>query len=392
MNSRSCHPRALGPDEGAINSAGIFGDFFSTRERACAPRAPACIGRGWGRVRRAWQLAALLSLFILAHGANLWALEPNLLPPRPAPPLVDGRVRVEVGLFFINLLTLDEVRQEFRFVAYLFAKWKDPRLAVAGDGPQAPRSYDPNALWLPLLEINNSAIPRQVSSREVLVDPDGTVHYVEKFTTTVQTELQFRAFPFDSQKLDVYIHPFISDAGVMSLRLYKERSGMSSEPYATLHLWHLGRVSQDENASPGASTSLRFRASVRRESQYYVWRMFLPLFLLVCMSWSVLWMPPGDLSNQVLISVSTIFTLVVFSSAISSFIPAVPYLTFYDAFFLVCYVFVLLTAAEVLAVHRTHRRTSHDSASRLRRLFRWLIPIAFCASIATIVVSFSIGH
>lgn len=337
------------------------------------------------------RLAAALCLLLAMHSGRALAQAPNLLRGAPGPPAGAGPLTVEVGLFFINLLALDEVTQEFSFVAYLFEKWKDPRLAVAGGDPSRPREYDIRALWIPTLEINNAATPRQVSARQVFVDPDGTVHYVEKFTSKVQTDLNFRAFPFDGQALDVFIHPFVGEAALVRLKVYRTRSGISSEPYVPLPLWGLGRVSQQE-LSRGADGvySLRFRATVHRDFQYYVWRMFLPLFLLVCMSWSVLWMPPGDLSNQVLIAVSTIFTLVVFSSAVSSVVPPVPYLTFYDAFFLVCYVFVLLTVAEVMAVHRAHRRGGSQPAARLRRRFRWMLPCAFGAIITAMVGLFGI--
>jgi hypothetical protein len=340
---------------------------------------------------KAARLSALLLALLLAHSTRTFAQAPGPLATALSPPLSEGRLTVEVGLFFINLIALDEVTQEFKYVAYLFAKWKDPRLAVQRADPSKPREYDVKALWIPTLEVNNAAVPRQISARQAFVDFDGTVHYVEKFTSTVQADLHFRAFPFDRQALDVYIHPFVGEAQFVRLKVYRARSGVSDAPYVPLPLWDLGPVTQTEMA-PGAdgASSLRFRAVVTRDFHYYVWRMFVPLFLLVCMSWSVLWMPPGDLSNQVLIAVSTIFTLVVFSSAVSSVVPPVPYLTFYDAFFLVCYVFVLLTLAEVIAIHGAYRRASAQRAVRLRRRFRWLLPCAFGVIIAAIAGSFGI--
>ena len=77
---------------------------------------------------------------------------------------------------------------------------------------------------------------------------------------------------------------------------------------------------------------------------------------MVAVSWGVFWIPADDLNSQLLISVTTVLTLVAFSVALSNILPPVPYLTFYDAFFLICFLFILLTIVEVLIAHTVHRR------------------------------------
>lgn len=82
------------------------------------------------------------------------------------------------------------------------------------------------------------------------------------------------------------------------------------------------------------------------------------------------------------------YVLVAFSVAISNVLRPVPYLTFCDMFFLVCFVFVLLSIGEVLTVHARHNREGAEVARKIRRATRRLLPPAFVAVVATFAFVF----
>jgi Neurotransmitter-gated ion-channel transmembrane region len=99
----------------------------------------------------------------------------------------------------------------------------------------------------------------------------------------------------------------------------------------------------------------------------------------VILSWTVFWIDTSELSSQVTISVTTILTLIAFAFAIQANLPKVPYLTFIDVFFLVCYLFVFFTAIEITVVHRAGRAGHAARAQRLSCISRVALPIAFVA-------------
>lgn len=119
-----------------------------------------------------------------------------------------------------------------------------------------------------------------------------------------------------------------------------------------------------------------FGVHIVRHSQYYLFRIFVPLFLMVAISWGVLWIPPNDLNSQLTISVTTVLTLVAFSVAVSNVLPPVPYLTFYDSFFLISFLFILLTITEAIIIHTIHGK-NHTTALKVRRRTRRLFPLLF---------------
>jgi len=308
--------------------------------------------------------------------------QPADIPILNPPPSNGQPLKVYVGLYFLNLAALDEINQQFKFTGDLFARWKDPRLAFISSPGEQFRRYNPADVWRPILQIDNGVEPRNRGAAIVLAAPDGTAIYIENFTATLSTDLDFRSFPFDLQTMQVVIHPLVSQSDGIELVPDAHRTGLSREPYTSLPLWRLVGLSFQKQAEifneAGLQLStIEFDVDLQRNFEYYVWRIFLPMFLMVAISWTVLWISPADLNNQILVALTTVLTLVAFSFSVSIVIPPVPYLTYYDAFFLNSYFFVLIVLGELMIVNVNHSRHGEESARRMRRLSRRVVPISY---------------
>jgi hypothetical protein len=128
--------------------------------------------------------------------------------------------------------------------------------------------------------------------------------------------------------------------------------------------------------------------AVERRYGFYLWKVFLPLLLMVVVSWSVFWFDPPEVSSQVQIAVTTILTIIAFALAISLTLPRVPYLTFADGFFLTCYIFAFVTMVELTAVHIAYRNERRKVAAKIRGTARWLVPAAFVVINSILIVHF----
>jgi hypothetical protein len=312
------------------------------------------------------------------------------------PPLVNGQpVKVAIGLVITNLAQIDVADEQFLVDGYLFVQWRDPRLAHPPRPGGAPLAVDPERIWLPRLELVNAVKPRDRHDTRVTVGAEGGVRYVERFDAELSSKFFLRSFPFDTQTLQIIIHPFPGgDMQTVAFALDRELTWESGEldNYSSLAEWNVaamtpvvGRV----KLMNGLEVSeLRFEVKVVRRYQFYVWKVFLPLLLMVMLSWTVFWMETFDLQNQIQVAVITLLTVIAFALAISSNLPKVPYLTFCDAFFLTCYVFVFIAILELMTVHVTHRTRGRDQGLRIRRVSRWLVPFAFCATLTIIAFRF----
>jgi len=309
------------------------------------------------------------------------ATDPILQPP----PYNGQPLEVTIGLHIVNIAAIDEVNEQFQMDAYLFARWTDPRLTFTPSGPNDhERDYALGQIWIPQLEIINAATPRERYDTSIRVAPDGTVNYAERCRVGVSSKFALRRFPFDQQSLLIIIHPFLVDGPHIRFKLsdYSIWTASEFESYSSLAQWRLTAVAPRVGVAPtyGGLTfpEARFSISVQRRSSFYLWKVFLPLLLMVFLSWAVFWMEAGDLSNQVQVAVTTILTVIAFAFAISATMPRLPYLTYIDAFFLECYIYVFFAVVELMTVHVTHRsERRRDLGLQIRKYSRWLIPASF---------------
>jgi hypothetical protein len=317
--------------------------------------------------------------------------------PIRQPPFEDGNpIEVTVSLHVINIAAIDEVSEQFALDAYLFERWIDKRLAYSPMGPQDQvRNYAPGQIWTPQLEMINAASPRTRGEISIMVSPDGTVRYAERLLVDLSSRFALRRFPFDRQQLVIIIHPFLAYGPHIKFKLNNTSTWTASEfqTFSSLAQWHLLGLSSDLTTAPtyGGLTmpEARFQIEVERRSSFYLWKVFIPLLLMVFLSWAVFWVEASDLSNQIQIAVTTILTVIAFAFAISATMPRLPYLTYIDAFFLECYIYVFIAVVELMTVHVTHRsERRRDLGMRIRRFSRWVIPASFVVTNAIIAVHF----
>ena len=321
-------------------------------------------------------------------------LDPNamLLPP----PTDGGPVKVSVALHVLNLSSIDEVTERFQLTGYLLAQWRDPRLTYQPSGAADKfRALSPDSVWRPKLVMINVVAPRDTYERSLRVEPDGLMSYVERFDAVLTSTFHLKSFPFDTQELEVIIHPFTVQQPFVTFVPNQLPVWTAAEfnTYSSLESWQFKSITFEigKAASQFGKNTMaeaRFEIAVERRYGFYLWKVFLPLLLMVIVSWSVFWFDPPEVSSQVQIAVTTILTIIAFALAISLTLPRVPYLTFADAFFLTCYIFAFVTMVELTAVHIAYRNERRRMAAQIRRTARWLVPSAFVVINSILIVHF----
>ena len=96
-----------------------------------------------------------------------------------------------------------------------------------------------------------------------------------------------------------------------------------------------------------ASAGRRRAVRTGQAGAVFVWRVLVPLTLLVIVSWSVFWFEPTGLQPQISTCMATLISLVAFEFAVDFAMPKVPYLTLTDMHAMIGFGFV---AAAVVAV------------------------------------------
>jgi hypothetical protein len=110
---------------------------------------------------------------------------------------------------------------------------------------------------------------------------------------------------------------------------------------------------------PGTA-GYEMKIRVKRQVEYYVMKVIIPLCLIVIMSWLPRWIAPDQTGTNIGIATSAFLTLVAYLFAITVMLPRVSYVTRMDRFILLATVTVfaglIQTVANTVLVRRDNKR------------------------------------
>ncbi|MCA1684404.1 MAG: hypothetical protein LC745_00155, partial [Planctomycetia bacterium] len=214
------------------------------------------------------------------------------------------------------------------------------------------------------------------------VSADGRVTQRVRFSHRFQSPFDLKRFPFDRQTLRVVVAPFDPFARDLDLLIDHDKVGQMEE--ASVTDWDIRGVRARGEPGAGGDTAGKrfvFEMAISRRSTFYVWRVLVPLTLLVIASWSVFWFEVKNLQPQISTSLAILLSFVTFNYAIDFSLPKVAYLTFIDRYSLTSFAFVVSITFVVTVTHVTLQRRGEAAATKLQHWGRWVFPTAFFAAV-----------
>jgi hypothetical protein len=115
----------------------------------------------------------------------------------------DGPTQVSVGIWIIDITSIDSAQQSFTADIAVVLGWKDPRLAHTGSGVA---HYPLDQIWHPRVAIVNetNSVSRKFPE-SVEVEADGTVSYRQRYAGAFTQPLRLQSFPFDRQTFHIQL-------------------------------------------------------------------------------------------------------------------------------------------------------------------------------------------
>lgn len=325
-------------------------------------------------------------------GANLGAGADPSTPPNP-----NGPTLVGAGVFVTQLRGLDAVRDEYAFRGYVRATWCDPRLAYDPDevgtservyvGRAAERQLE--RIWFPAGFPVNRAGSLEITERVVRIVPDGTVHNDLNVSVQLQGAFDLRRFPFDRQRLELEIESFRWTVDELVFIEDQTTTGFARD--FTMQEWNLGGVSSrvEEAASVRNTRPFSrfvFEIDVERRAGFYLWKVMLPILVIVAISWSVFWMTSERLAGRSRITAAGVLTVVAYQFVIADGLPRIAYLTLLDKGMLISFVLLAVTVVQSMLVTHYYP-TAPETAALIDRRSRWAFPLVYACLIAALGLS-----
>jgi len=331
-----------------------------------------------------WRAAALVAACLLLplsgavaeDAAETCSVTGVRTDERPDPAGVP--TRVTLGVLVADLISVDDVDQAMKVDLISVLRWNDPRLAA-----YAGCSVAKSSVWFPRFEIlNSNQLLRELVARadQVEVGEGGSMRYVQRLRGAISTYHQLERFPFDSHQFQVRAVAFDYDAGDLLVEVDAAFTRLGDE--LDISDWDVASASGaseilhvDEFEATYSTFVLTIELS--RKSAFYVWKVLLPMTLIVMMSWGVFWISPERFGPQVGLSATAMLTLIAFQFFVASVLPKLGYFTLLDKLLIGATTLVFLTLAQSILTVNLVAANRVELARRLDRICRWLFPLLF---------------
>jgi hypothetical protein len=288
---------------------------------------------------------------------------------------------VSVGVYLVDLRGIDDSKQAFDADVIVSSRWKDSRLA-AGDLTGCRVALD--SVWHPRILIVNERSVRKREPDLVTIEGDGWVRYAQRYSGDFTVSLFLKDFPFDEHDLSIALLSAGNSPEEVVLKVDAGRTGQMEK--MSIAEWSVGSPSVTSEplrveAMDRSFSRIVFRLGVERQRGFYIWKVLVPLSLIVFMSWAVFWINPSHLPSQIGVATSAVLTLIAFQFSLGYLLPRLSYLTRVDRFLLGSTALVFLAFGEAVLTGYLAARGQEARAERFDRVARLLFPLGFLAVI-----------
>ncbi len=306
---------------------------------------------------------------------------------------------VRVGIRLQQITSVDQKAENYGVVATLQMRWRDPALAFSPDTCMCPFKIfrgdafgqfatAQNIRW-PEFTLFNQQGNRWAQNRVVVVFPPGDALYLERFSVTLQApDFDFRKFPFDTQQFFIRIdslypaefYHFADLAG------FSEVGKQLGEEEWVVTKFDTG-VESDTSSTLQPVSRFNFRFEARRHLTYYIFRIFLPLLVIIAVSWVIFFLK--DYAKRVDVASANLLIFVAFNFTISGDLPRLGYLTFMDSLIVSGYIVTSLVLIFNVLLRRMELTGKMLWVEKIDRYMLWIYPLFYIVAVWIVTTLFT---
>ncbi len=312
--------------------------------------------------------------------------------------VLEAPIEVQSGLRILRISAVDSQNENFSVVGSLRMDWTDPRLAFSPDTCNcAVKLYtekefdrflaEVGSRW-PAFSFFNQLGNRWTQSRAAAIWPDGRVRYAEHFNTTFQADFDFRQYPFDTQTFPIYLDLLYGNSvyTMTALPGYSEIDPAHGEDEFIITDF----TTEPSTVTPAAAdepvSRLTFSFSAPRHLNYYLLQVFLPIILIILISWFTFFL--RDYTRRIEAAAANILLFIAFSWSLADNYPRLGYLTFLDAIMTVTFTVNVLVLLYNVVMKRLEAQGKTARVDRIDDILDWAYPLLYAALIGVVVLIF----
>lgn len=310
-------------------------------------------------------------------------------------------IKVGVGIHLDQITHVNQREENFGAVGNLTLQWQDPAFAFNPDTCECSEKVLDSAQFKKMVAEKHLEWPRftffnQQGNRwtqgEVFrIYPDGSVTYYERFSVTLQApDFNFKRFPLDTQTFYIRLQCLNPEEDYQ----FTELDGLTGigkqlgeeEWYITKHDTSITSVFIAESTS---ASRYSFRFLCRRHLSFYIFRILVPLCLIITVSWVIFFLQ--DYAKRVDISGANLLVFIAFNFTIASDLPRLGYLTLLDTMLIVAFVLTTLTVIFNVVLKRLDTAGKAKLTQKIDSYILWGYPLFYVTGFLFIVLMYFFG-
>ncbi len=307
-------------------------------------------------------------------------------------------IPVQTGLKILRISAVDSPNENYTVLASLRMDWTDPALAFSPDSCHCSvKLYSDKEVDRFLAEVGsrwpaftffNQLGNRWIQSRAAAIWPDGRARYAESFNTTFQADFDFRKYPFDTQTFPIYLDLLYptSTYTMTELSGYSEIDPAHGEDEFIISDLKVVPSTVTPSAADKPVSRMTFSFSAPRHLNYYVLQVFLPILLIILISWFTFFL--RDYTRRIEAAAANILLFIAFSWTLADNYPRLGYITFLDAVMAVTFAVNVLVLLYNVFMKRLENRGEDERVQRIDNVLDWAYPLLYATLIGVVVLLF----
>ena len=181
----------------------------------------------------------------------------------------------------------------------------------------------------------------------------------------IKADFDLKKFPFDEQVLKMTLEPpygiefndnnhypkpfvtiFSPDKNVyLNLEKYKNENYLKEWTITKTSINNVIKVTKQisdfdrDTIKEYLEDVITLNIHVKRNINYFIFKIIIPVFLILAISWSIMWIPPNQVESRLTTSIVSLLALIAYNFVFNEDIPKLSYLTSLDRYILLSYLF-----------------------------------------------------
>jgi hypothetical protein len=321
------------------------------------------------RTIRRWLLPALCLAALVIFLQLLLGSHPQRSPQTSFQPLKTipaTAQQVKTGFYPINVYQLDLSSNTYYVDTYIWFNWKG--------------KIDPIAN----LELSNAVeewgMNQQPGYPEPQKQPDGSLYQIIRVEGRFFQPFELDKYPLDQQRLAILLENSIytskdlvyvvdtQDSGYADTLAIQgwEITGWKAENLLRAYQSRFG----DKTTTLDPYSIARYELLIARPISYFVWKLLLPLVIVMAASWGALLLNPRYIDMRIEIPVTALLTTVFLQQSYSFALPEVGYLVLLDKIYALAYLLIISALMEAIITADWVKDGKPEDYVRVARLDR----------------------